>query len=182
MCIKLHFRYKTSDISETKQSKAKVTTYSVCRNLCTAYWLVRNLVTECELWPNIPGATFPQRISRTLLVEARQNLAALGGWSKKTYSPNFVNFDPGVSWYHAATCISPSLIHLWFFENFPMFVHSYFVTLTFNLLTLDSGHIWRATLIWSTPPPCFNILRLFVLELWVTTSKIAQHWILTIRL
>jgi len=30
----------------------------------------------------------------------------------ETYSPNFVNFRSGVARYHAATCISPSLMHL----------------------------------------------------------------------
>ena len=40
------------------------------------------------------------------------------------------------------------------------------VTLTFDLLTLVSGHTWRVT--WSTPPvppPSLKILRLCVLEL-----------------
>jgi len=44
MC-KWHLRYKTSDISETKQSRAKVTTECLYRNSCTAYWSVTNLVT-----------------------------------------------------------------------------------------------------------------------------------------
>ena len=37
------------------------------------------------------------------------------------------------------------------------------VTLTFDLLTLFSGRIWRVT--WSTPPPSLKILQLSVLEL-----------------
>jgi len=38
---KWHLRYKTSDISETKQSIAKVTSLrNVYRNVCTAYRLV----------------------------------------------------------------------------------------------------------------------------------------------
>ena len=37
------------------------------------------------------------------------------------------------------------------------------VTLTFDLLTLVSGHTWRVT--WSTPPRSLKILRLSVLEL-----------------
>ena len=37
------------------------------------------------------------------------------------------------------------------------------VTLTFDLLTLVSGHTWRVT--WSTPPPSLKILRLCILEL-----------------
>jgi len=37
------------------------------------------------------------------------------------------------------------------------------VTLTFDLLTLVSGHTWRVT--WSTPPPSLKILQLSVLEL-----------------
>ena len=48
-----------------------------------------------------------------------------------------------------------------------------YVTLTFDLLTLVSGHTWRVT--WSTPPPCLKILRLSVLELRVLTSLIGYH-------
>jgi len=49
---------------------------------------------------------------RTLFFRARRNLATLGVWPIETYSANFVNFGQRVSWHHAATCISPSLIHL----------------------------------------------------------------------
>jgi len=38
-------------------------------------------------------------------------------WPIDTYFLNFVNFGPGVLQYHAATCISPSLIHL-YLKNF----------------------------------------------------------------
>jgi len=48
------------------------------------------------------------------------------------------------------------------------------VTLTFDLLTLISGHTWQVT--WSTPPPSLKILRLSILELWVLTSAIWYHW------
>jgi len=44
---------------------------------------------------------------------------------------------------------------------------------TFDLLTLVSGHTWRVT--WSTPPPSLKILRLSVLELRVLTSPIGYH-------
>ena len=47
------------------------------------------------------------------------------------------------------------------------------VTLTFDLLTLVSGHTWRVT--WSTPPRSLKILRLSVLELRVLTSPIGYH-------
>jgi len=58
-------RYKTSDISEMKQSTANY--YSVCRNSCSAYRLVTNLATYSELWPTFLGNKFlSQRISRTL--------------------------------------------------------------------------------------------------------------------
>jgi len=52
-------------------------------------------------------------ISRTLLVGVRQNFGSVRGWPIETYSPKFVNFGPGVPRCHAATCISPSLMH-WF--------------------------------------------------------------------
>jgi len=53
-----------------------------------------------------------QRISRTLLVGARRNLTALRVWSIDTYSHNLVNFCPRVPRYHAAICISPSVMQL----------------------------------------------------------------------
>jgi len=45
-------------------------------------------------------------------------------WPIVTYSPNFVNLGPGSPWYHTATCISPSLILMWFFDNFRMIAES----------------------------------------------------------
>jgi len=45
------------------------------------------------------------------------------------------------------------------------------VTLTFDLLTLISGHTWGVMR--STPP---KSLRLYVLELWVLLSPIGYHW------
>jgi len=48
------------------------------------------------------------------------------------------------------------------------------LTLTFDLLTLVSGHTWRVTC--STPPRSLKILRLSVLELRVLTSPIGYHW------
>ena len=47
------------------------------------------------------------------------------------------------------------------------------MTLTFDLLTLVSGHKWRVT--WSTHLPSLKILCLSVLELWVLTSPIGYH-------
>ena len=47
------------------------------------------------------------------------------------------------------------------------------VTLTFDLLTLVSGHTLQVT--WSTPPTSLKILRLSVLELCVLTSPIGYH-------
>ena len=48
------------------------------------------------------------------------------------------------------------------------------VTLTFDLLTLVSGHTRRVTC--STPPPSLKILWLSFVELWVLTSFIGYHW------
>ena len=48
-----------------------------------------------------------------------------------------------------------------------------YVTLTYDLLTLDSGQTWQITC--ATPPPSFKILRLSVLELWVMMSAIGHH-------
>jgi len=46
------------------------------------------------------------------------------------------------------------------------------VALTFDLLTLVSGHTWRVT--YSTPPPSFKILWLSVLELWIRIGPISH--------
>ena len=45
-------------------------------------------------------------------------------------------------------------------------------TLTFDLLTLDSGQTWQVA--WATPPPSLKILRLSVLDLWVMMSAIGH--------
>jgi len=48
------------------------------------------------------------------------------------------------------------------------------VTLTFDLLTLNSCHTCRVT--WPTLPPSMKTLRLCVLELWVITFPVGYHW------
>ena len=48
------------------------------------------------------------------------------------------------------------------------------VTLTFDLLTLNSCHTWRVTC--PTLPPSMKTLRLSVLELWVITFPVGYHW------
>jgi len=48
------------------------------------------------------------------------------------------------------------------------------VTLTFDLLTLNSYHTWRFK--WPTLPPSVKTLRLFVHELRVITVPIDYHW------
>ena len=50
--------------------------------------------------------------------------------------------------------------------------HQQMVTLTFDLLTLNSCHTWRVT--WSTLPPSLKTLRLFFH--WVTTYN-GSHWL-----
>ena len=49
-----------------------------------------------------------------------------------------------------------------------------FVTLTFDLLTLNSCHAWRVT--WPTLPPSLKTLRLFFHELRVITVPIDYRW------
>jgi len=48
------------------------------------------------------------------------------------------------------------------------------VTLTFDLLTLNSFPAWRVT--WPTLPPSMKTLRISVLELWVITFPVGYHW------
>ena len=69
---------------------------------------------------------------------------------------------------------------VWSWYDYPLPSYSVIVAntlrdlVTFDLLTLVSGHTWQVT--WSTPPPSLKILRLSVLELWVLTSPIGYHW------
>ena len=48
------------------------------------------------------------------------------------------------------------------------------VTLTFDLLTLNSWRTWQVT--WLTLPPSLNTLCLSVLDLWVITFPFGYHW------
>jgi len=48
------------------------------------------------------------------------------------------------------------------------------VTLTFDLLTLNSCSAWRVT--WPTLPPSYNTPCLSVLDLWGITFSIDYHW------
>ena len=76
---KWYLQYKTSDISETKQSRAKVT-QSVYRNTSTAYRLVTNLEIYVELWPTFPRSKFSTTDISHIFVVAHRNLAVLGVW------------------------------------------------------------------------------------------------------
>jgi len=48
------------------------------------------------------------------------------------------------------------------------------VTLTFDLLILNSYRTWRVT--WPTLPPSLKTLRLSVLDLWLITFPVGYHW------
>ena len=78
-----------------------------------------------------------------------------------------------------ATCWATHVDHfhqVWSWYDCPSPSHSVFsadtsrdlATLTFDLLTLDSGQTWQVA--WATPPPSLKILRLSVIDLWVMMS------------
>ena len=81
------------------------------------------------------------------------------------------------------TCVDPHVdniptkvevdmtIYCRFIAFFPADTSRDLVTLTFDLLTLNS---WRVT--WPTQPPRLKTLRLFVHELWFITLPIDYHW------
>ena len=58
--------------------------------------------------------------------------------------------------------------------SYSAFVSRDLVTLTFDLLTLNSCRTWRVK--WPTLPQSLMILRLFVHELRVITFPIGYHW------
>jgi len=109
---KFHLRHKTSDISETKPSGAKVTIQSDYTNSCTAYRLVTNLVTLRDLRSTFPGATFFHNGNIAHFCRSATKFGNVGSLANRKFVPNFKNFDPGFPLYSAATCISPSVIHL----------------------------------------------------------------------
>jgi len=90
----LYLQHKTSDVSEMKQSRAKVTTVSIETRIWPIdWWQSWWPMVIGELWSTFPGSKiFPQQISCTLFVGAQRNLAVLGVWPIETYSPNLVNF------------------------------------------------------------------------------------------
>jgi len=67
---------------------------------------------------------------------------------------------------------------VWSWYDHPLPSYSVFVcdlvTLTFDLLTLNSCLAWRV--MWPTLPPSLKTLRLFVHELRVITVHIDYHW------
>jgi len=127
---KWHLRYKTSDISATKWSRAKVTTQCPQKLVYGLSIGDKSGDLGWTLTYFYGGAKFfPQRISRTLFVGARRNLATLGVWTIETYSPNFVNFanfGPGyrdTMWRHV------SVLHWYRKVVFDMFSKCSFLTL-----------------------------------------------------
>ena len=76
----------------------------------------------------------------------------------------------------------PNFRQVWSWYDDPLLSYSVlaydtsraFVTLTFDLLTLNSCHTRRVTC--PTLPPSLKTLCLFVLELWVTAFPIGYHW------
>jgi len=72
-------------------------TQSVCRNSCTTYRLMTNLMTEGELWPTFPPSKFIRNGYLSHFLSERNEIRpCYGVWPIETYSQNFVNFGPGV--------------------------------------------------------------------------------------
>jgi len=84
--------------------------------------------------------------------------------------------SPVIGW--NAPIVSVSLSYSYYDHPLPSVISADtlhdLVTLTFDLLTLVSGHTWRVT--WSIPLRSLKILRLSILELWVLTSPVGYHW------
>ena len=98
----------------------------------------------CEFWPTFSGSTnFRLPISWTLLVRAPQNFAWLGVWQMDISSLNLVNFDSGVRRCHAATCISPRLMHLSFFNSRHFVVCLQTYTLDTSLQSIQNPSLVR---------------------------------------
>jgi len=127
---------KTSDISETKRSRTKLTTECLQKlvyglsigdkmNLVTIAWTTAYFSRE---------QNFSQRISRTLFVGARRNLAALvpRGLANRNLFPEFRKFWFGDWGYHDIPCgdmhqsFTDTFVK-WLFDSFRMFAHSFSV-------------------------------------------------------
>ena len=73
---------------------------------------VAGLEQFCPVFPPFGGQKCMKVHIWHIFVRMRLYLAALGVWPFNTYSLNLVNFGQEVPQDHAATCISPSLMHL----------------------------------------------------------------------
>jgi len=128
---KWHLR-KTSDISETKKPRAKLTECIETRVRLKIYrlpWLQIwwHSVNFGLLFREHNFLTVDISHSRILLVGAPQNLAALGDWPIETYSPNFVNFGSRVPWCGDMHQSFTDALVKWFFDNLPIFADSFSV-------------------------------------------------------
>jgi len=65
-------------------------------------------------------------------------------------------------------------IRCWFIAFLSADTARNLVTLTFDLLTLNSCPAWRVT--WPTLPPSLKTLHLSGLKLWVITFPVGYHW------
>jgi len=124
---------------------------------------------------------FLQRISRTLFVGARRNLAVLGSGQSKLIRRISSTFVRGVPWYHAATCISPSITDTfvkWFFDNFPMFAYSFSVLSNYCVAPgLDASFLYKYAL-HRAVVPCDsttfllkNVILIIVNSSWISYSN-----------
>ena len=84
------------------------------QNLGWAGALVSSILKSFgEFWSTFSKAQiFDRGYLGHFLSECHKILHGYGSWPIDISFPNFVNFDSGVRRCHAATCISPSLMHL----------------------------------------------------------------------
>jgi len=104
---KWHLRYKTSGIPDTNQPRKKLlkTVLSVETRVQTIDWW--------QTWrPMVNFDLLFQGLKNFWHCQSTTKFGNVGGLPNQDSFPKFRELWSGVPWYHAATCISPSLIHL----------------------------------------------------------------------
>ena len=128
------------------QSRAKVTTQCLYRNLCTAYRLVTNLETRVNFRHTFLGSNiFPQRIFRTVLLSERDEILQRWGSGQSKRIPRISRTL--VRWcgdMHQS--FTGALVNCFFPTIFPMFANISALSIHRIALGLCASFLYASTL------------------------------------
>jgi len=150
---KWDLQYKPA-ISLKRSSVEPKLLQSVYRDLCMVYRFVTNLVTKGELWPTFPGEKFFHNGYLAHFLLEHDKIWLCQGFGQLSLTPQILwTLFRG----HAATCISPLLMHLQSgFWQLPMFADSFIVASIhyFTVLPEDQVQAFCTSALYRAVVPC----------------------------